>query len=431
MESQMKHKNLVATLYLKNGKSVTDNHSMTPTETDIHDLVKIYNESGIDKILIFDLSDNDSEHEKNLHTIKEINHMVEIPVCAGGNIQRLEDIKKLLYAGCRQVVLNGSKPEFVQLAQEGCNRFGKEKITVSLNNVDLLFKHIDVLKNNVDRLFVLNEQIIDAVENVTDLPFTAVAEEDDLERIADILKKESVVGIAGAFINDAQTDIMKLKTELTAAGISMNKFVPMITWSDLKLNSDGMVPVVVQDYKTNEVLMVAYMNEEAFEHTIECGRMTYYSRSRQELWEKGLTSGHFQYVKSLTADCDFDTILAKVSQIGAACHTGNYSCFFNEIVKKELTQNDTTKVFERIYKVIMDRKAHPKEGSYTNYLFEKGLDKILKKVGEEATEVVIASKNPDPEEIKYEISDLLYHIMVLMAERGITWDDVIDELSQR
>ena len=173
------------------------------------------------------------------------------------------------------------------------------------------------------------------------------------------------------------------------------------------------------------------MNEEAFHATINCGKMTYYSRSRQELWMKGETSGHIQYVKELTADCDFDTILAKVSQVGVACHTGNQSCFFNEIVKKEYIEKNPLKVFETVYNIIEDRKNNPKEGSYTNYLFDKGIDKILKKVGEECTEIVIAAKNPDPEEIKYEISDFLYHVMVLMVEKGVTWEEITQELAQR
>ena len=173
------------------------------------------------------------------------------------------------------------------------------------------------------------------------------------------------------------------------------------------------------------------MNEEAFHATINCGKMTYYSRSRQELWMKGETSGHIQYVKELTADCVFDTILAKVSQVGVACHTGNPSCFFNEIVKKEYIEKNPLKVFETVYNIIEDRKNNPKEGSYTNYLFDKGIDKILKKVGEECTEIVIAAKNPDPEEIKYEISDFLYHVMVLMVEKGVTWEEITQELAQR
>jgi phosphoribosyl-ATP pyrophosphohydrolase/phosphoribosyl-AMP cyclohydrolase len=159
--------------------------------------------------------------------------------------------------------------------------------------------------------------------------------------------------------------------------------------------------------------------------------MTYYSRSRKCLWLKGETSGHFQYVKSLKIDCDNDTILATVKQIGAACHTGNRSCFFTTLAEKEYKATNPLEVFEHEYQVIVDRKEHPKEGSYTNYLFDKGIDKILKKLGEEATEIVIAAKNPDPEEVKYEISDFLYHMMVLMVEKGVTWEEIIEEVANR
>ena len=204
-----------------------------------------------------------------------------------------------------------------------------------------------------------------------------------------------------------------------------------MSFDEFKLNSDGMLTVVVQDHKTNEVLMVAYMTKEAYDKTIETGIMTYYSRSRDELWIKGETSGHFQYVKSLAIDCDRDTMLAKVEQIGAACHTGNRSCFYTTIVGNDYDAKNPVQIFESVYQTIADRKENPKEGSYTNYLFEKGLDKILKKVGEEATEVVIAAKNPNIEEVKYELSDFLYHAMVLMVEKGITWEDITGELADR
>lgn len=173
------------------------------------------------------------------------------------------------------------------------------------------------------------------------------------------------------------------------------------------------------------------MNEEAYEATIRTGRMTYFSRSRNELWIKGETSGHFQYLKSLSIDCDNDTLLARVEQIGAACHTGNRSCFFTDIYRDDSYNHSPNKVFDEVYKIIEDRKANPKEGSYTNYLFEKGIDKILKKLGEEATEIVIAAKNPDKEETKYEIADFLYHAMVLMVEKGLSWEDVTTELARR
>lgn len=426
----MEQKNIVATIYLKNGKAVKSPEDFTIVDDVIH-LAKIYNDSGIDKIIIFDLSEDDEEHEKNIGTIRNINRNVEIKVCAGGNINRLEDVKKLIYAGCLQVILNGSKPVSIDLATEASARFGKDRILVSVENVDFVFKHHEIMKDCIHEMLVLNRSVMDAIENLTEIPYVVWFEECDYEQIIDVLKRNHVRGIAGNFINDTNTDVMELKSQLSEEGIKMDNFAPALNWSDLKLNSDGLIPVIVQDYRTDEVLMLAYMNEEAFQTTINIGKMTYYSRSRKELWTKGMTSGHIQYVKSLTADCDFDTILAKVSQVGVACHTGAPSCFYNDIVKKEYIEKNPLKVFEDVYQIILDRKANPKEGSYTNYLFDKGIDKILKKVGEEATEIVIAAKNPDPEEIKYEISDFLYHVMVLMAEKGVTWEDITQELSQR
>jgi phosphoribosyl-ATP pyrophosphohydrolase/phosphoribosyl-AMP cyclohydrolase len=209
----------------------------------------------------------------------------------------------------------------------------------------------------------------------------------------------------------------------------------MMNFSDLKTNEQGLIPVVTQDYKSNEVLMLAYMNEEAFTKSMETKKAHYYSRSRQELWFKGETSGHFQHIQSILIDCDNDTLVLKVKQDGAACHTGEFSCFYREIMTAEdmLDVQDlvTSKVLEEVYQVVLDRKNNPKEGSYTNYLFDKGIDKILKKVGEETAEVIIGAKNEGCEEIIYEISDLLYHLTVLIVEKGATWDEIFKELGKR
>lgn len=211
--------------------------------------------------------------------------------------------------------------------------------------------------------------------------------------------------------------------------------VSAIPFSEFKLNSDGLIPCIAQDYRTGEVLMMAYMNEDSYNKTLQTGLMTYWTRSRQRLWTKGEESGHFQKVVSLTIDCDKDTILAKVDQTGPACHTGNPTCFFTPLTESteatDADKKDIYKVLQDVYSVIADRKINPREGSYTNYLFDKGIDKILKKVGEECTEIVIASKNPDPKEIKYEIADFLYHAMVLMVERGVTWEEIAEELANR
>ncbi len=426
----MEKKTIVSTLYLKDGAAVNGFRDFT-SAGNLYSKVRLYNDSGIDKIIIYDLSEDDKEHEKNIQTIKKLAQNIEIPICAGGNINRLEDIKKILYAGCKQVVLNASKPETAQLADEGSKRFGKEKMLLSIENVDYIFKHSAEMTEMFHELVVVDPAIVEAVESMTPIPYIVQTDSYEADEIIETLRKVNVRGIMGDFIGHPEIDVMELKADCRAAGIKMDNFEPSVQWSDLKLNSDGMVPVIVQDYKTNDVLMLAYMNEEAFNTTINIGKMTYYSRSRQELWIKGMTSGHIQYVKSLTADCDYDTLLARVSQIGAACHTGNRTCFFNEIIKKGYVEKNPLKVFETVYNVIADRKEHPREGSYTNYLFDKGIDKILKKCGEECTEIVIAAKNPDPEEIKYEISDFLYHVMVLMVEKGVTWEEITAELSQR
>jgi phosphoribosyl-ATP pyrophosphohydrolase/phosphoribosyl-AMP cyclohydrolase len=318
--------------------------------------------------------------------------------------------------------------------KEASERFGKDKLIIEL----------DCYKDFIDSAFINNlielgayAVILKHIEMTREFS-NALSEaklpviiRDSLSRndIVELLVPDNVMGISTNYYKDK--DMYKVKLSLKAQSLEVNTFESSMDFREFKLNSDGLIPVVTQDYKTSEVLMVAYMNEEAFHKTIETGKMTYYSRSRKELWTKGETSGHYQYVKSLKIDCDKDTILAKVLQLGAACHTGNQTCFFTELVKKEYDDTNPLTVFNEVYGVIMDRKKNPKEGSYTNYLFDKGIDKILKKCGEEASEIIIAAKNPDAEELKYEISDFLYHLMVLMAECNLDWNDIVKELAHR
>ncbi len=200
--------------------------------------------------------------------------------------------------------------------------------------------------------------------------------------------------------------------------------------NQVKFDDKGLVPVVTQDIKTNAVLMVAYMNAESLQKTLESGDMWYYSRSRQQLWRKGETSGHVQKLHELKIDCDGDTLLAMVSQEGPACHTGRYSCFF-ESLYGEGAYSGGYGIIDELFAVIEDRKVNPKEGSYTNYLFSKGIDKILKKVGEESAEVIIAAKNAARDEIRYESADLIYHLLVMLSERGLNPSEVFAELEKR
>lgn len=202
---------------------------------------------------------------------------------------------------------------------------------------------------------------------------------------------------------------------------------------NLKYDENGLIPVVVQDYRTNAVLMQAYMNEESLKLTQETKRATYFSRSRNKLWIKGEESGHFQYVKEILVDCDEDCLLLKVEQVEAACHTNKFSCFFRNLEGEEVTASEipNSNVLYEVYDVICDRLLHPKEGSYTNYLFEKGIDKMCKKVGEEAAEVIIGAKNRSKEEVQYEAADLIFHLWVVLKEIGVKPEDIFVELQKR
>lgn len=202
----------------------------------------------------------------------------------------------------------------------------------------------------------------------------------------------------------------------------------MINVEQLKFDKDGLIPAVVVDAITKKVLTLAYMNKESLEITMKKGLTCFYSRSRKELWLKGETSGNYQHVVSITADCDNDALVVTVEKDGPACHKGTDSCFNESVYESEELKDFS---LESLMELIKGRKTDKKEGSYTTYLFEKGLDKILKKVGEECTEVIIGAKNNDKKETIYEIADLTYHVMVLMIEMGISLEDIHRELSSR
>ena len=202
----------------------------------------------------------------------------------------------------------------------------------------------------------------------------------------------------------------------------------MLNIDELKFDEKGLIPAIVVDAVSGKVLMMAYMNRESLKVSMEKGLTCFWSRSRQELWLKGETSGNYQHIVSITADCDRDTLLVKVEKDGPACHTGNETCF-NDVIWESDELHEFT--YEGLMELIAGRKTEKKEGSYTTYLFEKGLDKILKKVGEETTEVIIAAKDKDKKNTIYEIADLTYHVMVLMIEAGISLDDIHKELASR
>lgn len=203
----------------------------------------------------------------------------------------------------------------------------------------------------------------------------------------------------------------------------------------IKFDANGLVPAIAQDVKTGAVLMLAYMNEQSVRLTLETGYATYFSRSRQKLWRKGEESGHVQRVRAIRYDCDGDTLLLQVEQEGVACHTGEYTCFHNTLKaldgEGEAAKGQGSAVLQEVFNVILGRMANPVEGSYTNYLLDKGVEKIAKKVGEEATETVIAAIKANKDELRYEASDLLYHLLVLLAQQGVTLEELWAELASR
>lgn len=412
-------------------KMIAELNKENPVEAAI-----FYSNNGADEISYMDFNAAKEGREPDVELLKKITKVSEVPLIAGGGVKRLEDVKKMLYAGASMIYMKHAARLNVQFVKEMSERFGREKIGVAidLSDADVTDFAVQCEEMGAGGIWLLGfesgmENTVKNIKEKLHIPVMISTENGDAVYLEEIIKASGADAIL--YDNAEKMNLMPVKHHLIQNGIKVNTFESSIDFDTFKLDDKGLIPCIVQDYKTSEVLMMAYMNKESYYKTLETGRMTYYSRSRQKLWMKGEESGHFQFVKELIIDCDKDTILAKVSQIGVACHTGNPTCFFTPLAKKEYDDTNPLTVFNQVYETIADRKVHPKEGSYTNYLFDKGIDKILKKVGEECTEIVIAAKNPDAEEIKYEISDFLYHCMVLMVERGVTWDDIIKELDNR
>lgn len=420
-------------IFLNHRNACTGFTDDTVVDVDPVRLAKRYCSGHADGLIVFDQSRGDREHDAAIDILRVICSEVKIPVIAAGNIRRLEDVKKLLYAGCGMAALNFSRQDNIDLAAEAAARFGKERIAACYRATDAIYENRDLICSNISQMILVDEKVIPEALQIREVPVILSLPDVSLDKIMEFFTHENVTGITGNAVNENVDELLSIKQLLTENGVDVQIRRAAFAWEDFRKNADGLLPVVVQEDATDEVLMVAYMNEEAYETTIRTGRMTYYSRSRKQLWVKGETSGHYQYVRSLYGDCDMDTLLARVDQVGAACHTGHHSCFFQEDLPDHagVRTNNPQKVLQQVYEVIEDRRRHPKEGSYTNYLFDKGIDKILKKLGEEATETVIAAKNPNPTETVYEMADYLYHMMVLMVEKGLTWEDITAELARR
>lgn len=427
----MSYKRLIPCIFIDRGKAVKWFDNTEILSDDPAQLARQYSDRGADELLVFDLSSTDEEHEKAIDIMTKINRTIRISMVAGGNIRHPEDVRKLLYTGAKRAVLNFSKQVSLEMIAELARDFGKEKIAVSLNDFDTLFKQQHLIDAYSSEIIFMHRLDLNSIMNITDIPSVILTDTNEESELFKILKCPGIKGLSGAYINRPDMDFNAFKERCTGENIQMTSFESIMEFSELTLDADELMPVIAQNYKTGEVLMFSYMDKEAFYHTIKTGKMTYYNKNKQCIQVKGETSGKYQYVRSLTTDFDKKTILAKVEQIGFPCHPGNSTCFCQPLVGTDNDKITHLKVFESVYEKVLDQKKNPMEGSYTHYLFDKGIDRILKKVGEEATGLVIAAKNPNPEEMKREMADFLYHAMVLMVERGIDWEDIIKELSKR
>ena len=327
------YKKFVATIYLSGKSCVRSIANREEISNDPVKLAKFYEDNGADEILIFDLSRGEEEHESALSYIRKINSASAIPVCAAGNIKSFEDAVRLLYAGCYRIVLNFAKENNIEMVKMLSDRFGQEVLMAAITSTDVFTEHKELIENNISELLIMHEDCTLKLLKKTIVPMLVPLADIPLERLIDYLDKDVISGVLGTVVNANIEELYGIKELCSDRGIRTYGFKAALKWADLKKDDKGLVPCIVQDVTNGDVLMMAYMNEEAFDTTVKTGRMNYYSRSRKSQWLKGETSGHFQYVKSLYADCDSDTLLAKVSQVGAACHTGSRSCFFKEIIK--------------------------------------------------------------------------------------------------
>ena len=404
-------------------------------------------DKGAKWIHVVDLDGARSGVASNLPLIEK---MTKLGVCIelGGGIRTKEDFIKRMECGVARCVLGTAAIENPELVRWAAQTYpGQVAVGIDAKDGKVAVKGweeqstltpLEVAKQAAEagvRTIIYTEIANDGMQNGPDIAGSVrLMEKSGLEVIVSggVGSIEDVdhvkqAGLPGVIIGKAMYD-GSLEIE---QALQRQEAKTMFEPKQVKYNEQGLVPVIAQDAETGAVLMQAYMNQEALALTLEKGHMVYWSRSRQELWEKGATSGQIQELVSLTADCDGDCLLAKVIQKGGgACHTGAYSCFFNTMVEPKQDIGSATVLYE-VDAVIKDRREHPVEGSYTNYLFNKGIDKILKKVGEESAETIIASKNNAPDEIIYETSDLFYHLLVMLQDRGVALNDIFKELKRR
>ncbi len=426
-------------------------------------VAKEWERLGAKFIHIVDLDGARSGDMPNFDLISKIAKSVSAKIEVGGGIRDMTAVDRYLEAGVRRVILGTAALRNPAFARAAAQKYGDRvavgidakdgKVAVSgweeVSSADAAEFAKEMERAGVKTIIYTdiatdgmlsgpNLKAMEEMVNAVDIDVVASGGVSKIEDVA-ALKKTGVEGaIIGKALYTKDIDLSRAlaEAENTEKDVKHMDIIKADFIKDLKFDKDGLIPAVAQDSVSGEVLMLAYMNADSIRETIKTGHATYFSRSRQQLWEKGATSGNFQDVVEMYVDCDQDAIVLKVKQTGNACHTNNHSCFYRRVKDGKLEEIPTGTaakpgILYDVYNVIVDRVNHPKKGSYTNYLFDKGIDKMLKKVGEEASEVIIASKNYVKSEVQYETADLLYHLSVVLVEQGLTWDDIFVELQKR
>ncbi|HEY4602425.1 MAG TPA: imidazole glycerol phosphate synthase subunit HisF [Cerasibacillus sp.] len=409
------------------------------------ELARKYERQGADELVFYDITATTEKRGIFLDIVKQVRSAITIPLTVGGGIRTVKDIEAVLQAGADKVSINSAAVKHPDLITEAASRFGNERIVLSfdakkvgkrewkiftdggLAETELMAVDWaregekrgagEIVVNCMDEDGVRNGYEIELTEMIAkavDIPVIASGGAGEMKHFKEVFERGISGALAASVFHYDDINITDLK--LFLAGINFPE--------------DGLLPAIVQDVDTKDVLMLAYMNEAALRKAIETKEAWFFSRSRQELWHKGATSGNKQVVRGIQYDCDGDAILLQVKRLGPACHTGEESCFFKSLIQgsEELKKEE---VLSQLVETIKERQNNLDSDSYTAYLFREGLDKMLKKIGEESSEVIIGAKNRNKQEVIWEIADLVYHMLVLMTYLDIDVKDIKQELKKR
>lgn len=428
---------------------------------DIVEAAKRYGEQGADEIWMLDIRASVDNRSIRLETIRRVAEVCSAPLCVGGGIRSLEDVEAAVAAGAAKVGIGSAAVRDPDLIHRASYRIGKER-TVALvdvkthpdgrmevlgagqsgTGIDMIpwLQKLEALGAGAILLTTMQDgaksgydiAATRAASEAVSIPVIASGGAGRLEDFLEAVRDGGASGVLAASVfHFGELTIGQVKDYLEEHGVPVYRGERDISF--LRFDENGLIPAIAQDAATGRVLMQAYMNQEALRETLRTGYATYFSRSRGQLWKKGETSGNTQAVREIFYDCDADSLLLKVIPAGPACHTGEETCYYRALKTMEggLTSARGLAVLQELYDLILERKAHPKEGSYTNKLLSGGTDRIGKKIVEEAFETVLAAKNEKFEDVRFEAADLVYHLLVLLAEQGVSLDDLSAELYNR